>query len=448
MTVLLRSGAATDVGRVRQSNEDRYLVRDDIGLFAVADGVGGHQAGEVASQTSVETLEEAFDEPTTERLVDAIKEANEAVWQLAQSAREKRGMGTTLTAVALVQENGEDHLAIANVGDSRAYLFQQGELTQLTEDHSLVEELYRDGQITRQEAEVHPQRSIITRARGMDPEIEVDSWQLLPYRGDRILLCSDGLTNEVSHDRIESTLRRIRDPQEAAQDLVRQARANGGNDNITVVVIDVVDDDDRARRSSAALAADSGPAVERSADPTPAPRPATSTDDPGRAWGVEEPAGGGRPTSTATATRPESAARPSDEKPPRRVTWRVIVFFVALGGVVAVIVGTFAWYARSTYYVGLDGERVAIYKGRPGGLLWFEPTLQERKPLTVAEILPARVPALRAGHQVSTKADADRYVNEIRLEAARAAEASQPPPLPTTTTTIPGKSSPTPTTVE
>ncbi|HEX2273361.1 MAG TPA: Stp1/IreP family PP2C-type Ser/Thr phosphatase, partial [Acidimicrobiales bacterium] len=267
MTVL-RSGAATDVGRVRQSNEDRYLVRDDIGLFAVADGVGGHQAGEVASQTSVEMLEEAFEdeEPTTEGLVAAVKEANQAVWQLAQSASEKRGMGTTLTAVALVEEDGEDHLAVANVGDSRAYLFQQGELTQLTEDHSLVEELYRDGQITREEAEVHPQRSIITRALGMDPEIEVDSWLLIPYRGDRILLCSDGLTNELPDDRIASALRRISDPEEAAKDLVRQARANGGNDNITVVVIDMTDGDGVERAGARASArAKTDPATERSA---------------------------------------------------------------------------------------------------------------------------------------------------------------------------------------
>jgi protein phosphatase len=446
MTVL-RSGAATDVGRVRQSNEDRYLARDDIGLFAVADGVGGHQAGEVASQTSVETLEDAFEEeePTTEALVAAIKQANQAVWRLAQSAREKRGMGTTLTAVALVEEDGEEHLAVANVGDSRAYLFQQGELTQLTEDHSLVEELYRDGQISREEAEVHPQRSIITRALGMDPDIDVDSWQLIPYRGDRILICSDGLTNELGNDRIASALRRIRDPQEAAHDLVRQARANGGNDNITVVVIDVLDDDDRAEQASAALAADPGPTIERSADPTPPPGTIASTADAARAWGVEEPSGGSRPTATATAARPPAPTqRPADERPPRRLTWRVVVFFLALGAVLAVIVGAFAWYARSTYYVGLDGDRVAIYKGRPGGLLWFEPTLQERKPLTVADVLPARVPDLRAGHQVATKADADRYVNEIRQEAARAAEASQPPPLPTTTTpTPPGAVTPT-----
>ena len=429
MTVL-RSGAATDVGRVRQINEDRYLSRDDLGLFAVADGVGGHQAGEIASQTSVETLEAAFDEPTTEGLVTAVKEANQAVWQLAQSASEKRGMGTTLTAVALVEEDGEEHLAVANVGDSRAYLFQQGELAQLTEDHSLVEELFREGQITRDEARVHPQRSIITRALGMEPDIEVDYWQLLPYQGDRILLCSDGLTNEVPNDRIESTLRRIRDPEEAAQDLVRQARAHGGNDNITVVVIDVVDDDDRAGRASAALAADPDPAGEQ-ADATPAPRAVpTSTAEAARAWGVDEPPGAARPAATATATRTSPVARPSDERPPRRVTWRVVVFFLVLGTILGVIAGAIGWYARSTYYVGLDDDRVAIYKGRPGGLLWFQPTLQERKPLTVADVLPARVADLRAGHQVETKANADRYVNEIRQEAAQAAEASRPPLIP------------------
>ena len=189
----LRAGAATDVGRVRQINEDRYLA--DERLFAVADGVGGHQAGEVASQTSVETLQRTFEdgEHTTEGLIAAAEAANQAVWQLAQGSREKRGMGTTLTALALVQEDGEEQLALINVGDSRAYMLQQGELIQLTEDHSLVEELVRDGKLTPAEAQIHPQRSIITRALGMEPAIEVDSWEIIPYTGDRILLCSDCL---------------------------------------------------------------------------------------------------------------------------------------------------------------------------------------------------------------------------------------------------------------
>jgi PPM family protein phosphatase len=417
----LRGGGASDVGRVRQINEDRLLVRDDLGLYAVADGVGGHQAGEVASQTSVETLEEAFLEPSTDGLVDAIKAANEAVWRLAQSAAEKRGMGTTLTALALVQEDGEDHLAVANVGDSRVYLFQRGDLVQVSEDHSLVGELEREGQLTREEALVHPQRSIITRALGMDPEIEVDTWQLLPYAGDRLLLCSDGLTNEVPDDRIAATLRRISDPQEAAADLVRQARAHGGNDNITVVVVDVVDDDDRAARSSAALAD----------EPTPPPRSgggggASSVGT----WGDQADAGRPSPTLTATATRPPPGPVTAQDKP-RRLTWRVVAFLVVLVLVAGIAVAAIGWYARSAYYVGLDGDRVAIYKGRPGGLLWFEPTLQERKPLTTADVLPSRLPDLRAGREEPTKADADRYVNNLRQEAA-AARQSALEPVPTT----------------
>ena len=262
----LRGGAATDVGRVRQINEDRYLCDESGSLFAVADGVGGHQAGEVAAQTAVETLQETFTDPTIEGLSSAVQQASEAVWRLAQTASEKRGMGTTLTALALVVQDGDEQLGLANVGDSRAYLLQHGQLEQVTEDHSLVEEMVREGKLTRQEAAVHPQRSIITRALGMEPQIEVDVWQLIPYRGDRLLLCSDGLTNELSDERIAATLRQLADPTDAARDLVRQARAEGGGDNITVVVIDVVDDDDRAERASAALAAD---------DDGPPPTPTT-----------------------------------------------------------------------------------------------------------------------------------------------------------------------------
>ena len=411
----LEGGGATDVGRVRKMNEDRFLVGD--GLYAVADGVGGHQAGEVASETSVETLADAFREPTTEGLVSAIKDANEAVWRLAQDNAEKRGMGTTITAVALVEEDGEEQLAIVNVGDSRAYLFQNGELVQISEDHSLVEELVRKGQLTHEEAQVHPQRSIITRALGMEPEIEVDYWQLVPYRGDRVLLCSDGLTNELSDDRIASTLRQIRDPQEAARDLVRQAKDHGGNDNITVVVVDVVDDDGRSEAASAALR-DDAPASETS---VAAPAPAVDSVDP-----KSSGSGSGR---GVIASADETHERQLVEPRHRWFTWRVAAFFLALALVVAVGVLAVSWYARNTYYVGLDGDSVAIFKGRPGGFLWFEPTLQERKALTVAEIVPAQVTVLRAGKEESSKAEADRYVNRIRQEGAEAGRAS------TTTTT-------------
>ena len=422
----LQAGAATDVGRVRQINEDRYLA--DESLFAVADGVGGHQAGEVASQTSVETLQTNFmeGERTTEGLISAAEAANQAVWQLAQGSREKRGMGTTLTALALVQEDGEEQLALINVGDSRAYLLQQGELIQLTEDHSLVEELVRDGKLTPAEAQVHPQRSIITRALGMEPAIEVDSWEIIPYTGDRILLCSDGLTNELSDERIASTLRQLADPQEAAHDLVRQARAAGGSDNITVVVVDVVDDDGRSKQASAALAGSKGStgSTKVSSPPTVQTAPPTVEDTAMR-------------VAAPPAPEPASARRPQLTPPPaavprRRFTWRVAVFTLALVAVVGTAVYAMAWYARGAYYVGLDNEQVAIFRGRPGGMLWFDPTLVERKQQPAgAELLPAQRTELEAGHEVSSKAAADRYVNNLRqeVEARRVA--------PTTTTPVP-----------
>ncbi|HET7722578.1 MAG TPA: Stp1/IreP family PP2C-type Ser/Thr phosphatase [Acidimicrobiales bacterium] len=428
----LKAGAATDVGRVRQINEDRYLA--DERLFAVADGVGGHQAGEVASQTSVETLLRTFmeGEHTTEGLIAAVEAANQAVWQLAQGSREKRGMGTTLTALALVQEDGEEQLALANVGDSRAYLLQQGELIQLSEDHSLVEELVRDGKLTPAEAQVHPQRSIITRALGMEPAIEVDSWEIIPYTGDRILLCSDGLTNELSDERIASTLRQLADPQEAAHDLVRQARAAGGSDNITVVVVDVVDDDGRSKQASAALAGSKGSTASTKVSSPPTVQTAQPT--------VEDTAMRvAAPPAPAPPSRPQLAPPPA-AVPRRRFTWRVALFVFALLAVVGTAVYAMAWYARGAYYVGLDNEQVAIFRGRPGGMLWFDPTLVERKQQPAgAELLPAQRIELEAGHEVSSKAAADRYVNNLRqeVEARRAPTTTTTPVPPATSTTVP-----------
>ncbi|HUR23344.1 MAG TPA: SpoIIE family protein phosphatase, partial [Acidimicrobiales bacterium] len=293
------------------------------------------------------------------------------------------------------------------------------------EDHSLVEELVRDGKLTPAEAQVHPQRSIITRALGMEPAIEVDSWEIIPYTGDRILLCSDGLTNELSDERIASTLRQLADPQEAAHDLVRQARASGGSDNITVVVVDVVDDDGRSKQASAALAgSNTGTGSTKvSAPPTvQAAAPPTVEDSAMR-------------VAAAPAPEPPSARRPQLAPPPpavhhRRFTWRVAIFVLAILAVLGTAAYAMAWYARGAYYVGLDSEQVAIFRGRPGGMLWFDPTLVERKQQPVgADLLPAQRIELEAGHEVSSKAAADRYVNNLRqeVEARRA---------PTTTTTL------------
>jgi serine/threonine protein phosphatase PrpC len=237
---VLRSGSATDVGRVRQINQDLPLERPN--LYAVADGMGGHVGGEVAARVAVETLELSFErEPTSSGLGRAFDEANFAVWQESQINTDLRGMGTTLTAAALVAgSDGQDVLVLANVGDSRAYVFSEGEISQVTADHSLAEERMRHGEISEQEAAVHPQRHILTRALGVAPDVQTDMWQLQLRTGDRLLLCSDGLSNEVDMEEMATVLAGEADPGEAARQLVDSANSYGGMDNITVVVVDVL----------------------------------------------------------------------------------------------------------------------------------------------------------------------------------------------------------------
>jgi protein phosphatase len=236
---VLRSGSATDVGRVRPINQDMPLERPN--LYAVADGMGGHVGGEVAARVAIETLERAFErEPTVEGLREAFSEANAAVWHESQNNADLRGMGTTLTAVALVGgDEGQDTLALANVGDSRAYVYSDGNLFQVTADHSLAEERMRHGEMTVAEAAVHPQRHILTRALGVSSEVLADMWELQLRSGDRVLLCSDGLSNEVGMEEMAGILGDVRDPAEAANRLVDAANEHGGADNITVIIVDV-----------------------------------------------------------------------------------------------------------------------------------------------------------------------------------------------------------------
>lgn len=234
----LSSGGTTSTGQVRSNNQDSLFVGER--LVAVADGMGGHRGGEVASKVALDTLVASLDGDTTDALVTGVRSANAAVFEQAHGDPDLRGMGTTLCAVALVTDaGGADHLALVNVGDSRVYLLREGRLEQVTEDHSLVESLVRQGRITPDEAAVHPQRNILTRALGISAEVEVDSWVVAAVAGDRFLLCSDGLFNEVDEPVIEATLRKLADPTEAANELVRLANEGGGRDNITAVVLDV-----------------------------------------------------------------------------------------------------------------------------------------------------------------------------------------------------------------
>lgn len=226
-------GSRTDVGNVREQNEDSLIVAPP--LFVVADGMGGHAAGEVASEIAIRTIAEcAPDQMDVEALGHAVETANREIINAALSGQGREGMGTTCTA-AMLEGNA---LAIAQVGDSRAYLLHNGKLAQLTRDHSLMADMIEAGQITPEEARYHPNRSVITRALGSDVDMEADLYEITVEEGDRLLLCSDGLTSMVQDNQIEHTMNRIADPQECASALVEEALAAGGLDNVTVIVAD------------------------------------------------------------------------------------------------------------------------------------------------------------------------------------------------------------------
>jgi protein phosphatase len=244
--MLLKHGVATDTGNVRPQNEDAYVASDQ--LFAVADGMGGHNAGEVASALATTLLLEraAGQTLTPEWFVEAITSINRTIHESAAESTERRGMGTTICALALVNPQGEttepQQVALANVGDSRIYLARAGTFRQLSVDHSYVQELVTEGLITEEEARVHPRRNIVTRALGIDDRVAVDSWLIPLFAGDRFILCSDGLVDEVPTADIAALAAQQREPQMIADALVALAKRNGGRDNITVVVVDAIGD--------------------------------------------------------------------------------------------------------------------------------------------------------------------------------------------------------------
>ena len=400
---LLRSGSATDTGLVRSVNQD--LAVETSTLFAVADGMGGHAGGEVAARLAVDALSVAFGrQPTGSGLSQAVTEANAVVWQHSQDNPELRGMGTTLTAVALVNEGGQDVLALVNVGDSRSYRFHDGELTQITTDHSLAEEMVRSGELTTAEAAVHPHRHILTRALGVSSEVAVDLWRIQPVRGDRFLLCSDGLTNELELSQIGEVLASVGDPHRAAELLVQAARTHGGSDNITVVVVDVVVGDDL--KSAPVVAA-----VNADFIPVPVPGQASDTVVPDR-----------YPAAVSDEKQPSRGERRRAKRRERRIargrrliTFRTLLFVIL---VVAVLAGAYfavRWYDTNSYFVGVDNNELVIYQGRIGGFLWYNPVEVPggRTGVTTADVPPQYVDQLNAGVEESSVASALSYVRNL-----------------------------------
>jgi PPM family protein phosphatase len=355
------AGVATDKGQVREGNEDAYLVEPP--LYAVADGMGGHRGGEVASQLALETIADLFRKGDVP-LADQVRQANRAVFERSGADRAVAGMGTTLTA-ALVQG---DLAHLLHVGDSRAYLLRAGTLRQLTEDHTLVNRMVKAGEITPEEAEVHPHRNVITRSLGTEADVDVDEQDVGLLDGDRLLLCSDGLTGMLSEAQIQAILEATTSAQEAADRLVRAANRAGGVDNITVVVLDVAEGD---------------------------PEPGSVTVVPDA---VVAPAPAGR------------------ERAPRRWLRMGLIGVVAVAVVVAALAGVRA-FLDTRWYVGVSNDHVAIYQGVPADVFGFELShvVEEFSdiPAGEAQALP-EYSDLQEGINVDSREEAEQTVEQIR----------------------------------
>jgi protein phosphatase len=415
-----RYAAATDVGLVRSNNEDAYLTAPP--LFAVADGMGGHRAGEVASAGAIRTLQKEAGHDT-DSLVAAVQSANRAVHAEAAANPDLAGMGTTITAMMTTNDAAQ----IVHVGDSRAYLLRDGRLRRLTQDHTVVDRLAREGKIPAEEADRHPQRSVLERALGVGPEVDVDV-QLLDVRpGDRLLLCTDGLTSMLNDEEIREILLTEKDPEAAARALIDAALAAGGKDNVTAVIVDfprrdVGGSDPSRTAEQPAVVLAGGPAYGSSRLRNPgrsavsAERPAsasarTPTSHRIRQPGPPTPATPGRPSSGPSGPprgAPElQAARSGRTRLLLGVAIVVPLLVLGLiGGLVAL---------RSSWYVGERSGRVAVFRGVPGSF----GGIRVSSVAHVTDIPTVSLPAiyqqqLRDGISVADRKAADRTAENMR----------------------------------
>lgn len=383
-------GFVTDVGKIRKMNQDFLAVSNS--LFIVADGMGGHRGGEAASEIAVKKLFEKQTYSTVQSFRDQVIEANTAVRAKAETNSELEGMGTTLCGITLVEPStgNAETLAVANIGDSRIYLLSQGNFSQITEDHSLVEEMRREGKITEKEAESHPHRNIITRALGIDVEANVDCWEIPLHKDDRFLLCTDGLSNEVSAVEIRHILEKVDSPQEAAEQLVRLANSNGGNDNTTVVIVDVKEGEESSTPSTASPIS----------VPTPHQTSSFST------------------ASRSLGNRPEGATE--WETTPENIRKLIVTALVML-----LIIGVFIGrYARDNYFVSfeqvgdtsIENSQILIYQGRTSSILWFDPTVEERRPILGRDLDERTVEEIKQKPQFETLQEASKYLDALQEE--------------------------------
>jgi PPM family protein phosphatase len=387
---IVEQAGRTDVGRQRSANEDTFLLEPPF--FAVADGMGGAKAGEVASAMAASAFEgeRNSDETAEVQLVRILREANRRIYDMAVADESHRGMGTTLTAAKVTG----DEVSLGHVGDSRAYRMRDGELEQLTKDHSLVAELERSGQITAEAAEHHPQRSIITRALGPEPDVEVDTYTLAGREGDLFLLCSDGLTSMISDQEVGSILRSADSLNEAAEALVRAANQSGGKDNITVVMFRL------------GAGGGDGPPAE---DETIAGQ--VSAADVRAASALDEPTEP-HPGPVALADAPADATVVAPPRPPprrrRRVRFGAIVKGLVVLALLAGVATGLYFLSRQVYFVGTnDAGLVTLYRGVPYELPLGVELYEEEYPSGVpARAIPDRRRRRVLDHEWRSREDA------------------------------------------
>jgi protein phosphatase len=426
--------AFTDTGQQRRHNEDAYYARTPV--FAVADGMGGAQAGEVASHAAVEAVAAGLPEDGTaeDRLAAVVRRANEAIFRMSREDDSRAGMGTTLTAAML---DGQ-HVAVGHVGDSRLYLYRDGALERMTRDHSLVEEFVRQGKLTPEQAEKHPQRSVITRALGPEHSVEVDTFRIPARDGDVYLLCSDGLSGMVSDSDMAAILGQGGELGSLARSLVDRANENGGRDNITAVLFRVEDDGDGDPRTKTPTESYDTIAGDEQA-PTPEQIEAerqriSEMDTQAQAYPAAEGADAPEPVPTAVASAvripqraspsmrepaPVSPARPRPA-PRRRGRWlpRAIIAGVLI---VAIAIGALVVVTRSVYFVGTnDDGLVTLYRGLPYDLPLGVRLYTQRY---VSGVPALSVPAPRRkrvlDHQLRSEGDASDLIKSLDASESR-----------------------------
>jgi protein phosphatase len=370
----LKWGAFSDVGMVRQQNEDSFLAEET--LFVVADGMGGHNAGEVASALAVTTLKAGarlgIDDAEVFR--ELVQQANSAIYTASLDDSTQSGMGTTVTALSIV-EGEEPRVLVANVGDSRAYLWRSGALSRLSVDHSYVQELVNEGIITPEAARVHPRRNIVTRALGIDRSVNVDVFTHFVRTGDRIVLCSDGLVDEVPDTEIAKVLGQHTDPQETAEALVMVANTNGGRDNTTVIVVDVLDD-------------------------------------------ISAPLTTSAPDNTAPMQSPsvDAVLVGAGAVVKKKSRIGMVLFWSALVAILLSGITVIGVYARSGYFLGFDdNDRVAVYRGRVGGILWFGPTIDTQTTLSGGDLPEDVLRDVALNRTFTSSTMASKYLALVRI---------------------------------